>query len=454
MRRLRTHRLHPSAQETAMISAEVEAQILRLYHTEKWRVGTIARHVGVHHDVVRRVIQKAQASPEPRRPRPRMVDQFVPFIIDTLKRYPDLRASRLYAMLKERGYPGRPDHFRAVVAVMRPRPPAEAYLRLRTLPGEQAQVDWGHFGHVRCGKARRPLLAFVMVLSYSRAIFLRFYLGQKIENFLRGHEGAFGVWGAVPRIVLYDNLRSAVLARRGPAIQFNPTLQRFAGHYRFEVRPVSVARGNEKGRVERAISFIRTSFFAAREWRDLSDLNAQADRWCAAEARERRWPEDEVRTIREVFLDEQARLLALPATPFPTDERVEVHVGKTPNVRFDLNDYSVPHTLPRRTLCVVASLTVVRVLDGNEVVATHRRSFNAADQVEDPAHIQKLVEWKRGARRHSGQDRLKRACPNSEALLQRICERGLNLSGAVTALLRLLDAYTARDLGLAIAEIG
>src|ERR1051325_3186410 len=126
MRRLRTHRLHPSAQETAMISAEVEAQILRLYHTEKWRVGTIARHVGVHHDVVRRVIQKAQASPEPRRPRPRMVDQFVPFIIDTLKRYPDLRASRLYAMLKERGYPGRPDHFRAVVAVMRPRPPAEA----------------------------------------------------------------------------------------------------------------------------------------------------------------------------------------------------------------------------------------------------------------------------------------------------------------------------------------
>ena len=100
-------------------------------------------------------------------------------------------------------------------------------------------------------------MAFVMVLSHSRQIFLRFFLDARMENFLRGHVGAFTAWGGVPRVLLYDNLKSAVLERRGDAIRFHPTLLSFAGHYRYEPRPVAVARGNEKGRVERAIGYIR-----------------------------------------------------------------------------------------------------------------------------------------------------------------------------------------------------
>ena len=94
-------------------------------------------------------------------------------------------------------------------------------------------------------------MAFVMVLSWSRQIFLRFYLNQRMESFLRGHVGAFEAFGGCSRIVLYDNLKSAVLERRGDAIRFNPTLLSLASHYHFEPRPVAVARGNEKGRVER-----------------------------------------------------------------------------------------------------------------------------------------------------------------------------------------------------------
>ncbi|MFP3624334.1 IS21 family transposase, partial [Burkholderia sp. SIMBA_051] len=82
----------------------------------------------------------------------------------------------------------------------RPRKPAEAFLRLRTLPGEQAQVDWGHFGYIEIGRARRPLMAFVMVLSYSRDIYLRFFLDARMENFLRGHVGAFNTWCGLLRI--------------------------------------------------------------------------------------------------------------------------------------------------------------------------------------------------------------------------------------------------------------
>ena len=265
-----------------MIPEELEAKILRLFTVEHWPIGTIAREVGVHHTTVRRVVARA-GLPEPAKDRrPRLVDPYLPFMKETLEKYPDLPASRLYEMVRERGYAGGPDHFRHLVALIRPRKPPEAYLRLRTLPGEQGQVDWGHFGKLTIGQAERPLMAFVMVLSWSRRVFLRFFLNQQMENFLRGHEAAFAAWSGVPRILLYDNLRSAVLERHGKAIHFHPTLLAFAGHYRYEPRPVAVARGNEKGRVERAIRYIRSSFFPARTYRDLDDLNEQAKTWCAA----------------------------------------------------------------------------------------------------------------------------------------------------------------------------
>ena len=248
------------------ISKALEAQILRYYHVEQWRVGTIARQLGVHHNTVDRVLSQAGLPKVDRRVRPSMLDPYLPFILETLEQFPTLTASRLYQMVRERGYPGGPDHFRHQLAHYRPRPQPEAFLRLRTLPGEQAQVDWGHFGKLTIGRASHPLMAFVMVLSYSRRIFLRFYLGARMEQFLRGHEAAFKAWEGVPRVLLYDNLKSAVLERRGDAIRFHPTLLEFAAHYRFEPRPVAVARGNEKGRVERAIRYIRSHFWPAREW--------------------------------------------------------------------------------------------------------------------------------------------------------------------------------------------
>ena len=103
-----------------------------------------------------------------------------------------------------------------------------------------------------------------------------------------------------------------------------------SAHYHFEPRPVAVARGNEKGRVERAIRYIRDGFFAARQWADIDDLNAQADAWCAGTAVHRPCPEDPRMTVSEAFAQEQPHLLALPDNPFETDERVEVSVGKSP----------------------------------------------------------------------------------------------------------------------------
>jgi hypothetical protein len=236
----------------------------------------------------------------------------------------------------------------------------EAYLRLRTLPGELAQVDWAHFGKHQVGAATRALWAFVMVLSWSRHMYLRFFWGSAMPVFLRGHAEAFDSFGGVPRVLLYDNLKSAVIERWGDAIRFNERLLELAAHYRFEPRPVAPARGNEKGRVERAIRYIRENFYEARQWQDIDDLNAQAKNWVATTAASRRCPGEQTRTVQDAFSEERGSLIALPDDGFPCDECIEVHVGKTPYVRFDLNDYSVPSDYNRRTLTAVASLDEVR----------------------------------------------------------------------------------------------
>ncbi len=434
-----------------MIDPALEAEILRLFDAEGWPIGTIAAQLGVHHSVVRRVVER-DCKERKRLERPRMVDPFLPFILETLSKYQRLSASRLYAMVKERGYPGRPDHFRTVVAGLRPARPREAYLRLRTLPGEEAQVDWAHFGRIQVGRASRPLSAFVVVLSWSRAIFLRFFYSQSLSSFFYGHHYAFEWLGGVPRKALYDNLKSAVIERVGRAVRFNRQFSELVGHYRLEARPVAVARGNEKGRVERAVRYIRSSFFAARRFRDLDDLNHQAIQWCDMTSLERRWPEDSRRTVGEVFAEEKEKLLPLPPDAYPCHERVEVSVGKTPYVRFDLNDYSIPHCFVRKMLVVVASLDQVRVVDGDGVIATHRRSWDRAARIEDPRHIAALVEEKSAASRARRNERLAELVPASSKLLEAMAARNQPLGRATSELMELLRTHGPEALAAAINE--
>jgi transposase len=437
-----------------VIGRDREAAILRLYHAEHWRVGTIATHLGLHHSTVRRVLAQAGLDAGRVSVRPSMADPYVPFIEETLKQYPRLRASRLFEMVRSRGYPGKSDHFRTIVARYRPRPPAEAYLRVRTLPGEQGQVDWGHFGKIRIGLALRVLWAFVMVLSWCRQIFLRFYLSAAMPSFVRGHVEAFEFFGGVPRVLLYDNLKSAVLERAGDAIRFHPTLLELSAHYHYLPRPVAPARGNQKGRVERAIRYIRDNFFAARTFTDIDDLNAQALAWTQGIAADRPCPEDRERTVRELFAEERDKLLTLPDDPYPAEERVVVEVGKTPYVRFDLNDYSIPHTHVRRSLVVLATPTMVRVLDPDSeaILCSHARSWNRDQQVEDPLHIEALIEHKRAAKEHRAIDRLHAALPHSRAWLVAIAERGGNLGSATWSLCQLLDTERPDHLDAAIEQ--
>ena len=224
-----------------------------------------------------------------------------------------------------------------------------------------------------------------------------------------------------------------------------------AAHYRYEPRPVAKGRGNEKGRVERLIR-LRTSYWPARTWDDIDDLNRQVDLWCRRIAGARKHHEEPGLTVSEAWEQELDKLLGLPDDPFPAEEVATARVGKTPYVRFDLNDYSVPHDRVRRHLEVRATSERVRVLEGTELVAEHKRSYDARTQVEDPEHLAALREQKREARQARGMDRLRHELPSSPAFLEGAACRGHNIGSAVAALLRLLDTWGADAVENAVAE--
>lgn len=433
-----------------MITTEQTAEIRRLYYAEHWTIGTIAAQLGLHPDTVRAAVGTDRFH-RSRAPRPCLTDPYVTFIRETLQRYPRLRATRIAFMIRGRGYAGSVVQVRRLVARLRPAY-HEAFVQRRTFPGEEAQVDWAHFGEVSVGRARRKLSGFVMTLSYSRALALEFFFDQTLENFLTGHVRAFAFFQGVARTLLYDNLRSAVLQRHGTAVQFHPGLLELCAHYHCAPRPCAVGRGNEKGRVERAIRYIRDSFFAARPFTTLEDFNRQARLWRDDVAHRRPWPADRDRSVHEVFAEEQTRLLPLPLHPFVTDRSMPIHTGKTIYVRFDLNDYSIPPHCVGRPLILVASDTQVRLLDAGRPVACHRRSYDRQQQILDPAHEHVLLEQKRQALGATPSGRLLAAAPEIEALLAAAVDRGEPASTSTTQLLKLLDDYGAAELRAAVRE--
>lgn len=432
---------------------DVVTNIRRLHYAEHWKVGTIATELRVHHEAVERALGlDTRGGLTVRRALPTLLDEYKPFIRDVLEKHPRLRATRLFHMVKPRGYRGSYEAVKRYVREVRPTTRAEAFFRIETLPGEEAQVDWGLFGKLKVGDAERQLCCFVMVLSHSRAMYARFALDMSLESFLRGHVKAFEALG-VARSILYDNLKSAVLERYGDAIRFHPRLLELAGHYHFAPRPCAPYRGNEKGKVERHIRYIRDSFFAARRFRDVADLNAQLSTWVSEVAMVRRWPGGkDGRRVVDVFTDEKPRLLPQPEGSFSTDVVRAVSTGKTPYLRFDGNDYSVPHTLLKKPLTLCASEDVVRVLHGADEVARHPRSYDKGRRYESTEHLVELAKQKRRAAQARSRDVLTASLTHAAVFLDGLCERDKSLSHEVARLTKLLSKYGAADVDAAMAE--
>jgi hypothetical protein len=292
-----------------------------------------------------------------------------------------------------------------------------------------------------------------MTLCYSRELYVEFFLDQSLGNFLLGHVHAFEHFMGVTRQVATDNLRSVVLERRGDQIRFHPRYLELAGHYCFEPRPCHVGASYEKGRVERSVRFLRDSFFAARGFTTLAALNESVRRWTVEVAGARRWADDASRTVAEVFADDEGpRLLALPRHRLDTSDRCTASSGKTPWVRFDRNDYSIPPGAVGKPLTLIATDTEVRLLDGVTEIAAHSRCFGQHQRVTDPVHSQALLAQKRGAAAGAIDSALRLAVPEMGAFVDAAFPRYRTTALVTAPLTRLLGLYGPEALRVAVRE--
>jgi transposase len=433
-----------------VITPQLRAEMRMLVLRDGWKIESVARRFGVHHSVVRRALLDP-TPPDAGGPGPSALDPFKPYLVERVSAYPEITALRLYEEIKKRGYGRGLAQLRRYVAKVRAPRSKKAYLRVEVEPGEQAQVDWGSFGHMRVGSTQRPVCAFAMVMSWSRALFIDFAFDQRMETFTLMHRRALEFFGGVPKKILYDNLKSVVLHHIGTTVQFNPRFLAFAGHYLFEVAAAPVRYPEAKGKVEGAIKYVRHSFFYGRAFASLQDMRAQAAAWRDHTANQRIHATTRERPA-ERLLVEKTRLRALPERPFDTDLVLPMIVSKEARVRLDTNSYSVPHAYVGRTVHLRVDDTTVRVLCEGVEIARHARSFDRRRAVEDPAHTEAMLERRKGALVPKRKDRIASLAPECRMYLQEIARRPIRLEHEIEKLLRLLELYGETDLAGGMAK--
>ena len=431
---------------------ELEAEIVRLHYAEHWPVGTIATQLDTHPDQVRRVLGLG----EPRAPsqlRARVVDPYRPFIDDTLRRYPKLLATRLYDMIRERGFRGSVRSLRKHVALVRPRRVRGAYLVVETLPGEVAQVDWAYVGKLAVPGGERALWMFVIVLAHSRAMWGEFVIDLTVHSLCRSLVRGTTALGGASRQWLFDNPKVVVLERVGTVARYHPTLLALCAALRVEPKLCVVRQPRDEGKVERAIRYLRDRFLAGRTITGIAEGNRLLARFCDEIAHARPHPTIPQRTVGEVFADERARLLSLP-DPLPETARVEpIQVDSQAFIRLDTNRYSAPSDCASRTLTLVADDRVVRLVDGTILVAEHARSWSRRQIFELPEHRAKLLTERHAARDLKGRDRIRAIVPAFDRIVERWNLSGASLGHRVARAIKLLDLYGDHVFAAAAADL-
>ena len=229
-----------------MIDYATFQRIQHLHRVEQLTVAQIAHAIALDARTVRRWLDEPRFRPRLCGARPSKLDPYKAYIRRLLEHHP-YSAAQILNRLREAGYLGGATIVKDYLQRVRP-VRAPAFLTLHFAPGECAQVDWGHYGSVNVGNTRRRLSFFVMVLCYSRLIYLEFTVSQTMEHFLGCHLNAFEFFAArIPARIMVDNLKSAVLQRSiGQPPVFNPRYADFARHHRFEIAPCNVGAGHEK----------------------------------------------------------------------------------------------------------------------------------------------------------------------------------------------------------------
>jgi len=383
------------------------------------------------------------------------LDPFKNHIIQMLEKHPytaqQIYQRIKYQRIKEDGFKGRITIVEDYVRKIRP-PKIKAYLKLAFAPGECAQVDWGSYGTVRVGSTTRRLSFFVMVLCHSRMMYLEFTVSQTMEHFLGCHLNAFHFFGAVPQKIMVDNLKSAVLKRTvGCAPVFNPGYLDFANYYGFSIVACNVGKGNEKGRVENAVGYVKKNLLNGLDIPDFCVMEPVAKTWLDTIANVRAHGETGKRPL-DIFNEEASLLGQLPATPYDISQISQVRASPQYRISLDGNSYTVPAQLAGVRLTLKKYPYRICLYHGNDLVARHTRSYDRKQDIQNQDHSKILLAQRKKAADQAIYMKFLTLSDKAKEYYQQLSHRRLNPFVHIRKIVALSEIYPREQIALAIED--
>jgi transposase len=438
-----------------MLSPEQINDLHRFYWSERWPIRKIERHLHMSWRTIKKYLD-APAQSAAQRQRESKLDPFKPTIADWLEKDPTATAAVIEQRLPPLGYRGGHTILREHIQKVRPQlKPSRAFLRMEPPPGERFEVDWGHFGALTYSGDLRKLYAFALVDAHSRMLFVEFTHSQSFETFVRCHIHAFTALGGIARQIAYDNLATALAEHDGRLVRFLPRFLGFAREYGFFPHACNPASGWEKGKVERAIGYLRQNFWPLREFTDLHDANRQVRQWLSEVANQRQHWETRQRPA-ERFQPEALR--PLPILPYDYRDSIDALVHKDLRLAFDGNRYCVPHRYVGHRLTVKADSGCVSIYDRGEEVVRYARSWRRGQTFGADRFEKVLAEERPAAKRSQAQQRLFDSLDGLcsrvlvEAYLRDMADTDRSLSRQIAELLELIRQYGPVDVAGAIEK--
>jgi transposase len=433
-----------------MLTAEQINSIHRLHWSEHWSVRKIARHLHLG----RRTISQYLVTPArsaARRQRASKLDPFKATIAELLEQDAKASAMVIAQRLRPLGFDGGLSILKDYLHAVRAQTTAQrAYVRMEPGPGERFEIDWGHFGALLYQGHARKLYAFCLVECHSRKLFVEFTHSQSFETFVRCHMHAFQFLGGIARELWYDNLATAVAEHDGNLVRFHPRFLAFAREYSFLPRACHVRAAWEKGKIERAVGYLRQNFWPLRTFADLTDVNSQARRWLEQVANQRHHRETG-ETPAARFQPETLR--ALPVIVPDYRDTAEALVHKDLRLSFDGNRYCVPPRYVGRRLTIKADASAVTIYDQYLEIVSYARCWQRGQTLGAERFQKELLAQLAAAQRSAEQQRLiSWLGPASESYLRRLADTDRSLTRQVRELLLLIREYGPDAVAAAVSQ--
>lgn len=433
-----------------MIDYETYVRIKDYHQQRGLTVSQIAQELSLDPRTVADWLDKPHFRPRQTPLRPSKLDPFKSAILRMLERHP-YTATQVFQRLGEEGYTGGYSILKEYVRTVRPKR-APAFLTLTFAPGECAQVDWGEYGTVTVGSTRRRLSFFLMVLCYSRMMYLEFTPSQTMEHFLACHGHAFDFFGGVPARIILDNLKTAVIHHdRGQAPIFNRQYLEFAQYHGFEISACNVKKANEKGRVENGVGYVKKNLLNGLELDTFPPINPAARIWMDTIANVRIHGETKRKPV-DLFPDDRAMFKPLPAVPYDVGISRPVIASSRFRVTFETNHYSVPAQYASSRLLLKAYPDRICIFNQDKLIARHLRTFDRNQDVEDPDHPQELLEQRKNARQQKLLQRFLAISPRAQEYYQELARKRLNPQQHLTKIVALAEIHGVEKVALAMED--